>query len=52
MEPAIHPRMKQLVAHLTGWLAALLFIVAATVLWGSASLVVFLSGNTTLHSRS
>ena len=44
--------MKQLVANFTGWLATVLFVAVAAVLWGVASLVVFLSGNRTLHGRS
>jgi hypothetical protein len=37
--------MNQLVANFVGWLAALLFIAVATVLWCIAALVVWLSGN-------
>ncbi|MEO6789078.1 MAG: hypothetical protein ABI318_23395 [Chthoniobacteraceae bacterium] len=43
--------MKQLVANFTGWLASLLFVVTATVLWCAALLMVFLSGNRTMPHR-
>ena len=44
--------MKQLVANFVGWLASLLLITAATVLWGATALCVWLSGNGTLAGRS
>ena len=43
--------MKPHVANFTGWLASLLFVAVATIVWASTSLVVFLSGNRTLHGR-
>ena len=52
MEPAIDRRMKQLLPAFAGWLASVIFIATATVLWGGALLIVFLSGNRTLQGRS
>ena len=37
--------MNQFLAHFIGWVASLLLIAAATVLWGTAALVVWISGN-------
>ena len=44
--------MKQLVANFTGWLATVIFVAVATMVWAITSLVVFLSGNRTLHRRN
>ena len=44
--------MKQLVTNFAGWLASVLFVAVATMVWAITSLVVFLSGNRTLHGRS
>ncbi len=44
--------MKAYVANFTGWLASVIFIVIATMVWAITSLVVFLSGNRTLHGRN
>ena len=38
-------RMNHFVANFTGWLASLLLIATATVLWGIAALIVWISGN-------
>lgn len=43
--------MNQLVANFVGWLASLLFITAASVLWGFAAMLVWLSGNGTMPAR-
>jgi len=43
--------MKRFAAEITEWLGALLFVTAATVLWACAAVLVFLSGNGTLHAR-
>jgi hypothetical protein len=37
--------MNQLVGKSIGWLASLLLVTTATVVWGIASLVVWISGN-------
>jgi len=37
--------MNQLVANFIGWLALLLLIVIASVFWGIAALLVWISGN-------
>lgn len=39
--------MNQLVTSVVGWLASLLLIATATVLWGIAALLVWISGNGT-----
>jgi hypothetical protein len=39
--------MNQLVTNFVGWIASLLFIAAATVVWGIAALLVWISGNGT-----
>ena len=46
------PIMKPYVANFTGWLASVLFVAVATMVWAITSLVVFLSGNRTLHGRN
>ena len=43
--------MKPYVANFTGWLASVVFVAVATMVWAMTSLVVFLSGNRTLHGR-
>jgi hypothetical protein len=37
--------MNHFLANFTGWLASLLFIATAAVLWGIAALVVWICGN-------
>ena len=44
--------MNQFIANFVGWLASLLLITIATILWGGTALLVWISGNTTLPRRN
>jgi hypothetical protein len=43
--------MNHVVTNFVGWLASLLLIATATVVWGIAALFVWISGNGTAPSR-
>lgn len=47
MKLAHHFCMNQIVTSFVGWLAWLLLLTTATVLWGIAALLVWMSGNST-----
>ena len=44
--------MNQLFSKVVGWLASLLFVATATVLWGIAASLVWVTGNGTLANNT